>query len=362
MSAAMVRRQAWGLVVVAALGGCAVQGVPECQVFTGDEPNGVPNYLAQFRRTAANAACGDPLAPMALGLARFGRSGGAGFELGLRPEVLAQLVHGQEQQLSFDPTNDCRYPEQGCAACVRNGPLTANFCQERLDPVTRDVADGGVERLLTLRTSLPRFPDDAGVCRPQDAVQRLELVGRRLTLLDGGAVDVPALTLSWAWSELALRMTSAAPGSILTGKLERTHGACVERYDVRAIWPMTYCLTDVDCIPTRVEALLADGKQLAGYPGPDGGLWVGDAGQLTYWAVSRGALVYGVAKAVADAGLLRFEDGRQVALDGRGLVLKVDGGLQEASVAANFALSPTLLPVCDVDLGVCVPTADLEAR
>lgn len=357
------RATRWLFLALTAGAACSLpgpQGVPECQVFTGDETSGVPNYLALFRRTSAGAACGEPLTAMALGLARFGRSGGAGFELGLRPEVNVQLVQGQTQLASFDPTNDCRFPERGCAACVRNGPASANFCQEQLDRVTRDVADGGVAELLTLRTALPRFPDADGVCRAADATQRLALVSRQLTLLDGGRLDVPPLTVQWAWKDVRVRMMSAAPGSVLTAKLERTHGDCVEAYGVRAIWPMTYCLTDVDCVPTRVEALLADGKQLAGYPGVDGGLWVGDAGLLTYWAVSRGELVYGVA--TAKDNILRFEDGRQVLLDGRGLVLKADGGLQEAAQAANFAPSPQLQPICDTELGVCVPTVDLEAQ
>ncbi len=350
----------WATTLGAACSLPGTQGAPECQVFTSDESSGVPSYLAVFRRTSAGPACGEPLQPMALGVARFGRPDAGGFELALRPALTVQLALGQTQLASFDPSNDCRFPERGCGSCVRSGPANSNFCQERLDPVTRDVADGGVQRLLTLRTPLPRFPNDAGICRAQDATQRLDFVARELMLVDGGRLDVPALTVAWAWKDVQLRMTGAEPGSVLTASVERTQGSCVEAYAVRAIWPLTYCLTDVDCVPNRVEALLAGGKQLAGYPGPDGGLSVGDGGPLTYWSLSAGAIVSGVATPV-DGGL-RFEDGSEVSIDGRGLVLTADGGLQVAAEAARLAPSPQLQPKCEVALGVCVPTVALEAQ
>ena len=330
--------RAGGLLMLVACG--TAQPVTDCQVR--------PEYIAFLTRERSAGACSDLGPAMRLGAAIF--ESNDAHELWLKPSRGAELRSGVVLA-SFDPTNDCRFPQAGCATCVRTSDPEDNVCEERLEPIARvDPTDAMGARLIA-RGRYDARPDATGTCTADDSSIETNFEAVRLTQLDGGVVELPALPVALRFSEVTVVVGQGLQGGILRGRFERNEGPCAEQYSVFAVSPAIACLSDVDCAAVRAVAVLGDGTEVWGITGADGGLAVPDSGVTTYQV--RGAR-YRAQR--ADGTLLAADGGVLGHVDASGRLLAPDGGLVPASSAPGAGLSSRLSPRCEVAAGWCTGT------
>lgn len=95
--------------------------------------------------------------------------------------------------------------------------------------------------LYSLGTFDDAEADDDDVC----IVSELSAVERKFPEVnDGEEVVLPALTLSYAWSNVRVPVSAAHPGTQFRADLTLRENGCSATYDVWALWPAIACKGD----------------------------------------------------------------------------------------------------------------------
>jgi hypothetical protein len=134
------------------------------------------------------------------------------------------------------------------------------------DPAAKDTAAIRVRRVGQMVIDAAKAPPT--VVLDPDAPTSLQSVGE-MTDVPGrddfcevpklGATQLvartPALSLTYAWSNLRIYNTPEIPGTQFTADLTYTENGCIAEYTVKGIWPLVSCATsdkkpdDVKCDP-----------------------------------------------------------------------------------------------------------------
>lgn len=392
-----------GLVgLVGALGGFALQAcftpqpAPECQVNAATGRTFVQPYFVKLTKVSGDAPC-DAITHTYMGMQRFHPPGTTEFTVGYRAGILVDMINGDFYSANSDTANDCVAGE-ACDICVEDDAARAtdgglitpsgevvlcpdgtglcddiggdpcyslvdgnectasgvavdvtNTCELVPDPVTRsDPADPGprspgalppagrcpVVNGVQLKEPCPKFalgygemtqfPDAKGICTITENAAAAAKAGapaehkgsakqdfraETIDLVDGGTQVFPAETVKLEWTDFGVYNTAKIPFTAFKANLKVTEGACVANYKALGFAPP---------IPCNSDGELRDGgnDQCDPFPRdptlPDGGLD------------------------------------------------PTCGNRFNGSCAWGSGVSPLFKPRCNLQLGVCEPTVDLD--
>jgi hypothetical protein len=276
--------------LAAAVCGFVLQGCfdkqpePECQVTAGNVIAGVSNYKMILTELSHTGNSCPTMKAMEVGLERLYAADGGDFSIGVRPARLVDISMGVNTPLiDTDLGNDCSKPDKStqCQFCQEFAiPPPPNVCKITAESVKRVDPTDPKGNKLTGIAHFPTFPTSS-ICAVADLTitahfrqeflslpdggvspyfaqhfpqQYATLVDAGSSpdfpLSDGGAVQVPPLDVSLAFTNFGVIMSSIVPGTAFTADLTYTEGTdCTATYKAVGIWPIVSCSADTDCDP-----------------------------------------------------------------------------------------------------------------
>lgn len=335
--------------------GCfAPQPTPECSVTITAAGLGLAPYFVKLNKVSGTGACSQ-LTHMYTGLQRYrtAASGGA-FTLAVKSSPVVDPYLGYVYAADYDPYNNCVNeedcqgeddPEVACVINVDDGGIElndgtpvdvdgvvsgatlsdggavvvdlANECASVEESVERRQADDPNGKNLNAIGDMPQFPAN-NVCavtnwKANSGAQNFQ--EEVIDLADGTQTTLPAITYKIDYTNFNVVNSTKVPGTAFTADVKYTEGSCVAEYKAVGFWPEIHC-SDAAPATTPTE------KCVAGAPSP----CVDDSTPAHVLVTSTEC----DPNADLDAGRV-FGSG----------------------------INPEFKPMCDTDLGVCVPTVDV---
>lgn len=208
---------------------CTVpQPLPECNAATGA-------FFAKYKLKSGTGPCSE-LKGDEIGFQRYRVPGKNEASLAIRAATMGSAASGD-------------------LFVVEENPVP------RVDPTDKD------GKKLNALGKFTVYPDKDGICQCTEispATQSFQ--EESLDLSDGGTEVLPALKLSYEWSNLKMTNTANVPGTVFTAELKYTEDSCTATYEVLGFWPPVHCKADDDCNP---EADLDAGRITGSGINPD---------------------------------------------------------------------------------------------
>lgn len=213
-----------GALVAAAVAGCVAQPAQQCQVAQPSSAIlGLPQFWVQYKLQTGTGACAN--------------------------------LTGEE--VGFQTYTDIK-DDDNVKIAIRASGLGAMWSGNAQDVPRVDPEDPTGKKINSVFKLTP-FPDpDTYVCKNAEDVppaeQNFQAENYDFELPDGGteARSLPAELVRYAWQNPEWLSSPSVPGQAFHATLQYTVDVCTATYEATGIWPLTSCVTDLDCSPNPV--------------------------------------------------------------------------------------------------------------